>query len=142
MKLIVATIQPDKLEAIEHALQAPGTYVLYVTKVGDLRESLLGHYRGAEYRNPRPALRLEIVVVNDLVVQDVIDTINEIACTPNGEHVSTGSIFVIPLNQWVRIPAEQLGSTAEAGAGSLNTHVLSMASQFSDVQKLKHTKKS
>src|SRR5215475_3158233 len=107
MKLIVAMIRPDKLEAVQQALTEPDAYVLYVSRVGDLRESLVGHYRGADYLEPRPRLRLEIVVVNDLIVQDVIDTLVDIACVPNRERVSNGGIFVIPLDQWIRIPSER-----------------------------------
>src|SRR5262245_66151732 len=78
---------------------------MYVSPVGDVRESILGHYRGSEYRNPRPRLRLEVVVANDLRVQDTVADISRIACTGHPTAVSSGSIFVMPLDEWVCIPA-------------------------------------
>ena len=71
------------------------------------RVSILGCYRGSEYRNPRPRLRLEVVVVNDLKVQDTVAGICRMACTRHPAAVSSGSIFVMPLDEWVHIPAEQ-----------------------------------
>jgi nitrogen regulatory protein PII len=107
MKLIIATIRPDKFQSIQQALNTSDAYVIYIGTVGDVKDSVFSHYRGAEYHAPRPRLRLEIVVVNDLVVQDVIDAIVDIASEPNQEHVGNGSIFVMPLDEWIRIPPEQ-----------------------------------
>jgi nitrogen regulatory protein P-II 1 len=108
VKLIVAMIRPDKLEAVQEALPEPDAYIMYVSPVGDVREPILGTYRGSEYREPRPRIRLEIVVVNDVVVQEAVEVIARVACSPNLERVSNGSIFVMPLDEWVRIiPADQ-----------------------------------
>src|SRR5262245_47062103 len=80
---------------------------MYVSPVGDVRESILGHYRGSEYREPRPRLRLEVVVANDLRVQDTVADIGRIACAPSSPGRSGGSIFVMPLDEWLYIPAVQ-----------------------------------
>lgn len=105
MKLIVAVIPVDKLPEIQERLKEPDVYLMYVSRVGDVRESILGHYRGSEYREPRPRLRLEVVVANDLRVQDTVADIGRIACTPSSAGVSSGSIFVMPLDDWLHIPA-------------------------------------
>jgi len=104
----VAVIPGDKLWEIQETLKEPDVYIMYVSPVGDVRESILGCYRGSEYRNPRPRLRLEVVVVNDLKVQDTVAGICRMACTRHpAAAVSSGSIFVMPLDEWVHIPAEQ-----------------------------------
>jgi len=100
-------IRPDKVQEIQDALKEPDTYIMYISTVGDIRESVLAHYRGAQYREPRPRVRLEIVVVNDLAVQETIDMILHVSCSCSPDGVSNGSIFVMPLDQWIRIPADR-----------------------------------
>jgi nitrogen regulatory protein PII len=109
VKLIIATVQPDKLQDIQEGLAGPDACIMYVSQVGDLRASLRGIYRGTEYTEPRPRVRLEIVVLNDLVVPDIIQTITRIAYVPNAERLSYGSILVMPLEAWVQISADQPG---------------------------------
>jgi nitrogen regulatory protein PII len=50
-------------------------------------------------------MRMEIVVVNDRLAQDVVDAIAKAASISDAERIGSGSIFVTPLEQWVRIPA-------------------------------------
>jgi nitrogen regulatory protein PII len=107
VKLIIAVVQTDKLSAIQEALHEPDAYVMYANPVGDVRESVLSTYRGLEYRQPRPRIRLEVVVVNDLLVQETIDVIAQAAYEPTLDHISNGSIFVMPLDEWIRIPANR-----------------------------------
>ena len=121
MKLIVAVIPVDKLREIQEALKEPDVYLMYVSTVGDVRESILGRYRGSEYREPRPRLRLEVVVVNDLRVQDTVADIGRIACAPSSAGVGSGSIFVMPLDEWLYIPAvrPRTASSASESAKSV-----------------------
>jgi nitrogen regulatory protein PII len=118
VKLIVAVIPDDKLRDVQETLKEPDVYIMYVSPVGDVRDSILGYYRGSEYRTPRPRLRLEVVVVNDLRVQDTVADISRLACTRHPASVSSGSIFVMPLDEWIHIPAERpqavLGSFEKA----------------------------
>jgi len=107
MKLIVATIQPENWKAVQEALNGSDGCLIYASAVGDLRETLLGSYRGASFTEPRPRTRLEVIVMNDLLVQDVVDTIMEAAATPNMQGISNGSIFVLPLDEWISIPANR-----------------------------------
>jgi len=107
MKLIIAMIRPDRLQDIQAALKEPDAYTMYVSQVGDLREFLPRKYRGALYPEPRPRIRLEVVVVNDLMVQEVIDVIVRLACVPDSDRISNGSIFVASLDEWILIPANQ-----------------------------------
>ena len=114
MKLIVAIIEPDKLNNIQRALHEPGCYPLCVTNIGDIREPVHGCYRGAEYISPRPRLRLEVVVVNDLIAGDVMNTIVEIAWRNHSGPVSAGSVFMLPLDAWVCVPSEESRTEATA----------------------------
>ena len=107
MKLIVAMIRSDRLQAIQEALTEPEAYIMYISSVGDIRETITGTYRGTEYAEPRPRLRLEIVVVNDLFLQDTIEVVARIACAPNPEGASSGSIFVMPLEDWIQLRANR-----------------------------------
>src|SRR5262245_6178768 len=105
MKLIVATVPTDRLRQIQEELRGPDATVLYVSGVGDLRETLVGAYRGATYIEPRPRTRLEIVVMNDLAVPDVMDCLKNAACGPAPTTPTQGSIFVLPLEDYVVISA-------------------------------------
>src|SRR5262245_33650067 len=97
MKLIVATVPTDKWQAVQEAVQGTEAYILYVSAVGDLRDTLVGSYRGSTYTEPRPRTRLEIVVANDLAVADVVETLKEAASAPNSHKPTNGSIFILPL---------------------------------------------
>jgi nitrogen regulatory protein PII len=107
-------IRSDKLQAIRDALKEPDAHIMYISSVGDIHESVVGTYRGAEYQEPRPRLRLEIVVVNDLMVQETIEVITRVASGLNPEDASNGSIFVMPLDDWIRIPAAKARSVPQA----------------------------
>jgi nitrogen regulatory protein PII len=107
MKLIIAMVRTDRLRDIQEALRRPDTFLMYVSQVGDVREPLSSTYRGTEYQEPRPRLRLDVVVVNDLMAPDAIETIMGIACDPTPDGVSSGNIFVMPLDAWIHIPSGQ-----------------------------------
>ena len=114
MKLIIAMIQPDALQVVQDSLKEPDVYTLYVSQVADVRQLLPAKYRGCGYRQPQLLLRLEMVVVNDLMVHDVIDTIVRMASERKRERGNNGSIFVAPLDDWIRIPADQPATVGAA----------------------------
>ena len=102
MKLVIAIIKPFKLDEVRDALTAIGVNGLTVTEVkGYGRQK--GHteiYRGAEYAvNFLPKLKLEIAVPTDLV-EKAIETIT--TTTRTGQ-IGDGKIFVLPIEQAVRI---------------------------------------
>jgi nitrogen regulatory protein PII len=105
MKLLIAMVQSDKVSAIQDALKGSDAYVMYVSTAGDVHESILGTYRGADYREPRPRMRVEIVVMIDLAVQETLDLLIGVGCAAGTNSGSNGSIFVVPLDDWIRIPA-------------------------------------
>jgi nitrogen regulatory protein PII len=111
MKLIVSIIKPFKLEEVREALIHVGVQGLMVSEVkGYGRQS--GHteiYRGAEYVvNFVPKIRLEIVAPDDQV-----ETIVEaIATTARTGKIGDGKIFVLNVEQAVRVRTDERGDDA------------------------------
>jgi nitrogen regulatory protein P-II 2 len=102
MKLVIAVIKPFKLEEVRDALTAIGVHGMTVTEVkGYGRQK--GHmeiYRGAEYAvNFLPKVRIEVAVPSDQA-EKVVEAIGTAAKTGQ---IGDGKIFVIPIDQAVRI---------------------------------------
>lgn len=111
MKLIIAVIKPFKLEEVREALTGIGVQGLMVSEVkGYGRQS--GHteiYRGAEYVvNFVPKIKLEIAVP-DPSVDKVIETI---ASTARTGKIGDGKIFVVDLQQAIRVRTDERGEDA------------------------------
>jgi nitrogen regulatory protein P-II 2 len=102
MKIVMAIIKPFKLEEVRDALTAIGVHGLTVTEVkGYGRQK--GHteiYRGAEYAvSFLPKLKIEVAVAAEFVPQ----TIEAIASAARTGQIGDGKIFVMPIEQAVRI---------------------------------------
>ena len=111
MKLVVAIIQPFKLDEVHEALTNIGVQGLTLTEVkGYGRQK--GHteiYRGAEYAVEFvPKLKIEIVVRSDQV-DTLVETISSAAKTGK---VGDGKIFVSPVEQAVRIRTGEMDAEA------------------------------
>ncbi len=111
MKMILAIIQPDRLEAVMQALDDAQVQVRTVSNaLGSGRQ--LGHaemYRGTrEVVNLVKKVRLEIAVNEDFV-EHTIQAIVEGARTGD---VGDGKIFVLELEECVRIRTGERGSRA------------------------------
>lgn len=111
MKIVVAIIQPHRLEEVKEALYAAEVNLITVSEV-------LGHgrqggvtevYRGSkETGNLLRKIRLEIAV-NDDFVEPTIKAIVSGAKTPE---IGDGKIFVYNLEECVRIRTEERGPKA------------------------------
>jgi len=111
MKLIVAIIQPYRLEAVKEALYAADINLITVSEVlGHGRQKGVAQvYRGVkETGNLLKKIRLEIAV-NENFVEPAIQAIIKGAKT--GE-TGDGKIFVLGLQECVRIRTEERGSMA------------------------------
>ena len=111
MKLIVAIIQPHRLDAVREALTAIGIQGMTVSEVrGYGRQK--GHteiYRGAEYKIAfLPKLKLEIALA-DGRVDDAINTITQ--ATRTGK-IGDGKVFVLDLEQSLRVWTGETGDDA------------------------------
>ena len=111
MKKVEAIIKPFKLDDVKQALSGVGVEGLTVTEVKGFGRQK-GHtelYRGAEYVvDFLPKIKLEIVV-SDEVVESVIEAIVGAA---NTGKIGDGKIFVMPLEEAVRIRTGERGSAA------------------------------
>jgi nitrogen regulatory protein P-II 1 len=111
MKRIEAIIKPFKLDEVKESLSGIGVQGLTVSEVKGFGRQR-GHtemYRGAEYIvDFLPKVKLEIIVGDGLVGQ-VVDTIAKAAWTGR---IGDGKIFVLPIDEVVRIRTGDRGSDA------------------------------
>lgn len=102
MKLVSAVIKPFKLDDVREALSEIGIQGVTVTEVKGFGRQK-GHtelYRGAEYVvDFLPKVKIEIAIQDDMLDQ-VIEAISK---TANTGKIGDGKIFVMPLEQVVRI---------------------------------------
>lgn len=111
MRLIVAYIQPERLNDVKQSLYANDIYKMSITNALGCGEERGYHetYRGVDIEvNLLKKVRLEIGV-NESFVQPAIDAI--VAGARTGE-IGDGKIFVIPLERCVRIRTGEEGNDA------------------------------
>ena len=111
MKLVTAIIKPFKLDEVREALAAVGVQGITVTEVKGFGRQK-GHtelYRGAEYVvDFLPKVKLEVACPDDHV-ERVIEAI----CTAaNTGKIGDGKIFVVALEQVIRIRTGETGDSA------------------------------
>lgn len=111
MKLIIAIIKPFKLEEVKDALAEIGVEGMTVTEVKGFGRQK-GHteiYRGSEYTvDFLPKVKLEIAIGDELVSK-TIDTIAKAAKTGK---IGDGKIFILPIEEAVRIRTDERGDVA------------------------------
>ncbi len=111
MKLVLAIIKPFKLDEVRDALNEIGLEGMTVTEVKGFGRQK-GHtelYRGAEYVvDMLPKLELK-VAVSDERVSTVVETLREAAMTGR---IGDGKIFVLPIEEAVRIRTGERGESA------------------------------
>ena len=111
MKKIEAIIKPFKMEDVKDALAEIGIQGMTVAEVKGFGRQK-GHteiYRGSEYTVEfLPKVKFEIVVEEDLV-QKVVNTIVQAAKTGK---IGDGKVFVLPIEDAIRIRTEERGDEA------------------------------
>ena len=111
MKLIVAIINPFKLEEVKEALAEAGIEGMTVTEVKGFGRQK-GHteiYRGSEYTvDFLPKVKIEIAVADD-VAGKAVDAIVRAAKTGK---IGDGKVFVLPIEDAIRIRTEERGEAA------------------------------
>jgi|TARA_B100001146_G_C16162471_1_gene426292 nitrogen regulatory protein P-II 1 len=111
MKKVEAIIKPFKLDEVKDKLNQIGIKGITVSEVKGFGRQK-GHtelYRGAEYVvDFLPKIKMEIVIT-DNQVEDVITTIMQAAQTGR---IGDGKIFVIDLQETVRIRTGERGEDA------------------------------
>jgi nitrogen regulatory protein P-II 2 len=114
MKLIVAIIRPERLEAVQVALNERDVYLMTVTDVRGCgrQRGYTEVYRGTEVQvRLLPKLKLEIAV-NDAFVEATIEAIVKAARMPPTGQIGDGKIFVLPLDDCIRIRTGERGTQA------------------------------
>ncbi|GAB0153627.1 nitrogen regulatory protein PII [Marinobacterium sp. MBR-111] len=111
MKLVTAVIKPFKLDDVREALSDIGIQGVTVTEVKGFGRQK-GHtelYRGAEYVvDFLPKVKIEVAIDDDMLDQ-VIEAVSK---TANTGKIGDGKIFVMPLEQVIRIRTGEAGPDA------------------------------
>ena len=111
MKLIIAYIQPERLNAVKQALYEREVYKMSVSNALGCgqQKGYLHQYRGAiEEVTLLKKIRLAIAV-NGEFVQKTVDGIVEGARTGD---IGDGKIFVLPMDECIRIRTGEKGPAA------------------------------
>lgn len=111
MKMIEAIIKPFKLDEVKDALNEIGIEGITVSEVKGFGRQK-GHtelYRGAEYVvDFIPKVKLEIAIPDEMVAK-VVETIQNTAKTGR---IGDGKIFILPLDEALRIRTGEKGTEA------------------------------
>ena len=111
MKKVEAIIKPFKLDEVKESLSGIGVQGLTVSEVKGFGRQK-GHtelYRGAEYVvDFLPKVKLEVIVPDERV-SEVVETIEKAAKTGR---IGDGKIFVLPIDEIIRIRTGERGSDA------------------------------
>src|SRR4051812_22769573 len=114
MKMIVAIIRPEKLEEVQKALNECDIYLMTVTDVRGCgrQRGFTEVYRGTEFQvKLLSKLKLEIAV-NEPFVDAAVEAIVGAARVGDTGTIGDGKIFVLPLDECVRIRTGERGSVA------------------------------
>ena len=108
MKKVEAIIRPDRLQAVQDALDALGSSGVTVTEVLGC-----GKQRGytETYRGARATISLQRKVkVEVVLVDDVVETVvNAITGAARTGEIGDGKIFILPVDDSVRIRTGERG---------------------------------
>jgi nitrogen regulatory protein P-II 2 len=111
MKLVTAIIKPFKLDDVREALSELGVQGMTATEVKGFGRQR-GHtelYRGAEYVvDFLPKVKLEIAIADNRL-EEVLEVIRNAANTGS---IGDGKIFVVDLEQVIRIRTGETGNEA------------------------------
>jgi nitrogen regulatory protein PII len=111
MKLVKAIIKPFKLEEVKEALSEIGVEGMTVTEVKGFGRQK-GHteiYRGSEYTvDFLPKVMVDVAISDDLVAK----TVEAIKSAAKTGKIGDGKIFVILIDEAVRIRTDESGEGA------------------------------
>ncbi|HYW79513.1 MAG TPA: P-II family nitrogen regulator [Thermoguttaceae bacterium] len=114
MKLIVAIVQPNQLEAVKAALADAEVFRMTVMDVQGYgrQRGKTEVYRGHEFTvNLLRKVQL-MIAVNEEFLEPAIETIIKAARTGEAGEIGDGKIFVLPLEDCIRIRTSEHGSEA------------------------------
>lgn len=114
MKLIVAIIQPTKLESVRAALaeMAVERLTVFDAEGYGRQRGQTATFRGIEYQTNLLRKVIIEVVVNDDFLQRTLATIENVARTGQEGSIGDGKIFVLPVEQVIQIGGKERGPSA------------------------------
>ncbi len=124
MRMILAIIQPVKLQAVRDALYAIGVDRMTVCDAQGYgrQRGQPATYRGIEYKvHLLRKIALEIVVNEDFLDR-TIETLVRVARTSSEGNIGDGKIFVLPLTESIAIDSLERGPSAVSENLSQNLH--------------------
>ncbi|PTX94591.1 P-II family nitrogen regulator [Opitutus sp. ER46] len=111
MKFVIAIIKPFKLEEVKSALADVGVEGMTVTEVKGFGRQK-GHteiYRGSEYTvDFLPKVKIEVAVPDELAAR----AIEAIVGSAKTGRIGDGKVFVVPLEEVIRIRTDERGESA------------------------------
>jgi nitrogen regulatory protein P-II 2 len=105
MKMVIAVIQPMKLDAVHQSLERLDVTRMTVCDAqGFARQrGQLETYRGHEYQaNLLRKVAIEIAV-NDDFLDRTVECLEEVARTSAEGHIGDGKVFVVPMDEAIQI---------------------------------------
>ncbi len=111
MKKIEAIIREEKLEAVKRGLDESGYFGMTISEVSGRgrQKGVPLQWRVGEYRvDLLPKLKLELVVLDE----DVAKTLNIITRNARTGEMGDGKIFVLPVDNAVRVRTGEEGENA------------------------------
>ncbi len=114
VKYVIAIIRPERLDAVKRELQGVEVNRLTVSSVSGYgaQKGHLEIYRALEFEvNLLEKIKLDIAV-NDEFLKPTIEAIQRGAKTGNKGEIGDGKIFVLPLEDVIRISSGETGSEA------------------------------
>ena len=111
MKMVVAIIRHERLQEVQDVLDECGVSGVTVTEVKGCgaQRGYTEKYRGASVHiSLRPRIKVEAVMQSE-IVKTVVDKVAEAARTGDHGEVGDGKIFVLPVEDAVRIRTGEHG---------------------------------
>jgi nitrogen regulatory protein PII len=114
MKLVLAIIQPTKLQPVREALAKIEVERLTICDAQGYgrQRGQTEMYRGVEYKTRLLRKVALEIVVNDDFLERTIDTILDVAITGPGGNIGDGKIFVLPVDNAIQINDGRSGKEA------------------------------
>ena len=112
MKMIIAIIRPEKLEAVQQALASREVYLMTASDVRGCgrQKGYTEQFRGNKVASIRllPKVKLEIAVNDEFAER----TVQAISGAANSGNIGDGKIFVLDLQDCLRIRTGETGTAA------------------------------
>jgi nitrogen regulatory protein P-II 1 len=105
MRLVLALIQPTKLQAVQEALRQVGVERMTVCDALGYGQQR-GQTAGGKSREGQPTLLRKVALeisVNEDFLERTVETIAQVARSGSAGAIGDGKIFVLPVEQVVRL---------------------------------------